>query len=142
MRMSIHRSVRVQLLGAVLIGVGLVAAADAATGRQALPMPGKTSLHQRVLTRPGAALRDAPGATTQPGAEVPPLSIFYVYDRRSSQGADWLELGAAAADAATGWLPAADVIDWRQTLTVAFTRNADRDPALFFRDRGFLLWLL
>ncbi len=142
MRMSIHRSVRVQLLGAVLIGVGLAAATAAATGRQALPMPGKTSLYQRVLTRPGAALRDAPGATTRSGAEVPPLSIFYVYDRQPVQGTDWLELGAAAADAAAGWLPAAEVIDWRQTLTVAFTRNANREPALFFRDRGDLLGLM
>ena len=144
MRMSIRHRVRVTLLAAALVGPGAaaVAAAAATTERQALPMPGKTSLYQRVLTRPGAALRDAPGAAARPDAEVPPLSVFYVYDRRPIQGKDWLELGTAAADAATGWLPAAEVIDWRQTLTVAFTRNADRDPALFFRDRGDLLGLL
>jgi serine/threonine-protein kinase PpkA len=143
-RMSIRHRVRVTLLAAALVGPGAaaVAAAAATTERQALPMPGKTSLYQRVLTRPGAALRDAPGAAAQPDAEVPPLSVFYVYDRRPIQGKDWLELGTAAADAAAGWLPAAEVIDWRQTLTVAFTRNADRDPALFFRDRGDLLGLL
>jgi serine/threonine-protein kinase PpkA len=138
MRMSIRHRVTVTLLAATLIGPGAAATA----GRQALPMPGKTSLYQRVLTRPGAALRGAPGAAAQRDAEVPPLSVFYVYDRRQVQGADWLELGTAAADAAGGWLPAAEVIDWRQTLTVAFTRNANRDPALFFRDRGDLLGLL
>jgi serine/threonine-protein kinase PpkA len=144
MRMSIRHRVRVTLLAAALVGPGAaaVAAAAATTERQALPMPGKTSLYQRVLTRPGAALRDAPGAAARPDAEVPPLSVFYVYDRRPIQGKDWLELGTAAADAAAGWLPAAEVIDWRQTLTVAFTRNADREPALFFRDRGDLLGLL
>jgi serine/threonine-protein kinase PpkA len=144
MRMSNHRGLAARLLGAILVGLAAsgAAAATATSERQALPMPGKTSLYQRVLTRPGAALRDSPSTTARREAEVPPLSVFYVYDRRQVQGSDWLELGAAVSDSATGWLPAAEVIDWRQTLTVAFTRNADREPALFFRDRGGLLGLL
>ena len=141
MPMLMRRGVLAMLLAAVLIGLGTTAAAATAE-RQALPMPGKTSLYQRVLTRPGATLRDAPSTTGGRGSELPPLSVFYVYDRRQVDGADWLELGAAVAGAAAGWLPAAEVIDWRQTLTVAFTRNADREPALFFRDRGALLGLM
>ncbi len=140
MHMSTRLGVVARVLAVVLVGLG--AAAAAAAERQALPMPGKTSLYQRVLTRPGAALRDAPSTTARRGAEVPPLSVFHVYDRRQVQGSDWLELGTAAADAAVGWLAAAEVIDWRQTLTVAFTRNADREPALFFRERGGLMGLL
>jgi len=128
-------------VGAALL-LGLAVSPAAGAGLRALPLPGKTSLYQRVLTRPGAALRETPSPAARPGGEVPPLSIFYVYDRRQVQGAEWLQLGTAVADAAAGWAPAAEVIDWRQTLTVAFTRNADREPALFFRERADLVELL
>ena len=142
MRLSICREVAAGLLVSVLVGPGLATPGAAAAERQALPMPGKTSLFQRVLTRPGAALRTSAADTTPRGAELSPLSVFYVYDRRQVKGADWLELGTAAADAAAGWLPATEAIDWRQTLTVAFTRNADREPTLFFRDHSSLLGLM
>lgn len=126
----------------VLLGLGLAPGDLGAAERRALPLPGKTGLYQRVLTRPGAALRDTPAETARPGPELPPLSVFYVYDRRQVPGSDWVELGTTVADGAAGWLPAAQAIDWRQTLTVAFTRNADREPALFFRDREGLIGLL
>jgi serine/threonine-protein kinase PpkA len=139
---AMYREVTVGLLVSVLIGTGLATPGAAAAERQALPMPGKTSLYQRVLTRPGAALRNSAADTTPRGAELSPLSVFYVYDQRQVDGVDWLELGTAAADAAAGWLPAAEAIDWRQTLTVAFTRNSDREPTLFFRDHSSLLGLM
>jgi serine/threonine-protein kinase PpkA len=141
--MSDNRWPRFAVLAAFLIVAGLapLIAVAATDQRQALPMPGKTSLYQRVLTRPGAVLRDTPNGSSR-GSEIPPLSVFYVYGRQKVEGSDWLELGTAAADAAVGWLPGAEAIDWRQTLTVAFTRNADRQPALFFRDRQGLLGLL
>ena len=143
MSMSDNRWPRFAVLAAFLIVAGLapLIAVAATDQRQALPMPGKTSLYQRVLTRPGAVLRDTPNGSSR-GSEIPPLSVFYVYGRQKVEGSDWLELGTAAADAAVGWLPGAEAIDWRQTLTVAFTRNADRQPALFFRDRQGLLGLL
>jgi len=141
--MSDNRWPRFAVLAAFLIVAGFapLIAVAATDQRQALPMPGKTSLYQRVLTRPGAVLRDTPNGSSR-GSEIPPLSVFYVYGRQKVEGSDWLELGTAAADAAVGWLPGAEAIDWRQTLTVAFTRNADRQPALFFRDRQGLLGLL
>jgi serine/threonine-protein kinase PpkA len=120
----------------------LIVLDTAAAERQALTMPGKTSLYQRVLTRPGAGLRDSPLADAARGAELPPLSVYYVYDRRDIRGSEWLELGTAVQDAAAGWLPAEQAIDWRQTLTLAFTRNTNREPVLFFRDRAALLGLL
>jgi len=129
------------LLGLSLL-LGLTVIDASAAERKALTIPGKTSLYQRVLTRPGAALRQAPDANAPTGAELPPLSVYYVYERRDVQGSQWLELGTAVEDATTGWLPAGQAIDWRQTLTLAFTRNADREPALFFRDRASLQGLL
>lgn len=105
-------------------------------------MPGKTSLFQRVLTRPGAVFRMAPSSTAEAGTEVPPLTPLYVYGRTRAEAEDWIEVGTGPEDAMVGWLPAAAVVDWRQTLTVAFRRTADRAPMLFFRDRESLVQLL
>ena len=81
----------------------------------------------------GCATRPA-GALTGPA--LPPLAVLYVYDRRPSTGKDWLEVGAAASGRRPrAGSPAGQAIDWRQTLTLAFTRTSNRDPALFFRDR-------
>ena len=113
-----------------------------AAERTALLMPGKTSLYQRILTRPGARLQDAPGAQGRAAEELPPLSVFYVYDRRALDGTDWLQVGSAAKDDAGGWINGALAIDWQQTLTVAFTRTGGRDPALFFRSHDDLVSLL
>ena len=55
-----------------------LARADTAPAKPLL-LPGKTTLYQRVLTRPGAMLVAKPGTTG--GQPVPPLSIFYVYGR-------------------------------------------------------------
>jgi len=141
-----HRSTRRQIAAGFLVSLAVLLASAAfdalAAQRQALLMPGKTGLYQRMLTRPGAALRDLPAETASAGAELPPLSLFYVYERRRVGGSDWVELGSAAEDSAAGWLPAAQAIDWRQTLTVAFTRTGNREPALFFRDREGLVGLL
>ncbi len=127
------------LLGAILCAcAGAVLGAD----REALPMAGKTGLYQRVLTRPGARLGESPGQPSTQGEPLPPLSILYVYGQRRLGDQDWLEVGAVAKNGAQGWLPAAAAIDWRQTLTVAFARTANREPALFFRDRDSLAGLL
>ena len=123
----------------MLISLSLMAAGtSAANAREALLMPGKSELYQRVLTRPGAEPRSAPTRAEPGGDALPPLSLFYVYERRRTDDGDWLELGAGPEDAATRWLPASQAIDWSQTLTVAFTRTANREPALFFRDRSSL----
>jgi serine/threonine-protein kinase PpkA len=132
------------VLGAALTFLGLAGLAGPrpATAREALPMPGKTALFQRVLTRPGAVLRPEPSSAAALGKAVTPLSPLYVYGREQAEGQDWVEVGTGPEDAAAGWLPADMVVDWRQTLTVAFTRTADRPPTLFFRDRTSLLDLL
>lgn len=142
MRRSLFGAGTMSILAALPILLALVSPDTVAAERRALAMPGKTSLYQRVLTRPGAALRESPAADAPSGAELPPLSVYYVYDRREIEGSQWLELGTAVEDAAAGWLPAPQAIDWRQTLTLAFTSNANREPALFFRDRGALQGLL
>jgi serine/threonine-protein kinase PpkA len=119
-------------------GDGLVWGAE----REALRMPGKSSLFQRILTRPGALLRASPGDSGGKGVAPPPLSVFFVFERRRLGKEDWIEIGSSPAGTADGWLPADKAIDWKQTLTVAFTRTSDREPTLFFRDRDTLVALM
>jgi serine/threonine-protein kinase PpkA len=127
----------------ILLVAVMVLGGSPAGAAEALLVPGKQELYQRVLTRPGAVLRAAPSGAAVSGDELPALSVFYVYERRQ-EGTDegWVQVGAAPADAVAGWLPAAQAIDWSQTLTVAFARTANREPALFFRDRNALVGVL
>jgi serine/threonine-protein kinase PpkA len=112
-----------------------------AAEREPLLMPGKSTLYQRVLTRPGAVLYPSPGLAERVW-RVPPLSVFFIYERRSVNGGEWLEVGSSAKGETLGWISRNKAIDWKQTLTVAFTQTADREPALFFRDRDELIALM
>ncbi|WP_343716203.1 vWA domain-containing protein [Inquilinus sp.] len=132
------------LLLALLAGI-LPAAAQsqpaAPAARQPLLMEGTTSLQQRILTRPGVRLAKAPGDDPS-GAELPPLSVMFVYARVPSRNGVALEIGPAADGRTLGWIPAAQAIDWKQTLVVAFTNPVNRDRALFFDDSAPLLALM
>ncbi|WP_026872203.1 vWA domain-containing protein [Inquilinus limosus] len=113
----------------------------AAAARKPLLMEGTTTLWQRVLTRPGARLAGAPGGAPS-GAELPPLSMLFVYARAPSDDGVALEVGTAADGKTLGWLPAAQVIDWKQTLVVAFTNPVNRNRSLFFKASEPLLSLM
>src|SRR5260370_31282588 len=77
-----------------------IARADTAPAKPLL-LPGKTTLFQRALTRPGATLVAKPGAAG--GQAVPPLSIFYVYGREKvASGNDFAQVGANAARLLSG----------------------------------------
>jgi hypothetical protein len=109
----------------VLCALALPAAAQT---RTPLVIPGKQTLYQRVLVRPGATLAKAPGASG--GAVVPAFSVFYVYGRKDGA----VEVGKASAGQTDGWIAADKLIDWKQTLTLAFTNPAGRDRVAFFKD--------
>ncbi len=134
------------LLQALLFAPILTATEPPPASREALSIPDKPGLYQRVLTRPAARLLAAPAGGALEGPELPPLSVLYVYGRQRApvpgQAKDWVEVGSAAAGKPLGWLEADQVIDWHQTLTLAFTRTSNRDPALFFRDHDRLATLL
>ena len=112
----------------------------------ALPLPGlareplklapDSPLDQRILTRPGAILRDGPDAEA---VKKPPVfSTYYVFAREDRGGTVWLELGAERSSEATGWMRAEETVDWKQTIVAAFASPADRIPVLFFEDRAAL----
>ena len=116
-----------------LLLLAATASAQGGAARTPLLMPGKKALYQRVLTRPGAALASSPGGAAQ-GA-IPAFTRYYVYDRKTISGAEWLEVGADSYGAVKGWLEAGQVVPWRQQLALAFTPPGMRQPVLFFRDR-------
>ncbi len=110
---------------------GVVSAAQ-----KPLLMPGKAALYQRVLVIPGARMYAAPGKAE--GVDVTPFSAFYVYQRKQSQGREWLQLGSDRHGHLSGWLAAQDSIPWNQGLTVVFPNPAGHDRVLLFRDKTAL----
>jgi serine/threonine-protein kinase PpkA len=112
-----------------------------AEARTPLLMPGTTSLWQRVLTRPGAKAAAEPGGASA-GPEIPALSMLFVYGRAKSGDADWIEIGTTPGGRTLGWIPAAEAIDWKQTMVVLFTNPVNRDRALFFKESDPLLTLM
>jgi hypothetical protein len=128
----------VLLVGALNPAAGIpVARADTTPGKPLL-LPGKTTLYQRVLTRPGAMLVAKPGAGG--GAAVPPLSIFYVYGRdKDAAGKEFVQVGANAAGLLSGWIAADQTIEWKQSLVLSFANRAGRDRVLFFANEKPML---
>lgn len=134
------------ILAACLVLPIVTAQAPAlAQEREAMLMEGKKTLHQRVLTRPGARLRaDASSSAAFKGEAQQPFTIFFVYGRKSipapgSGSQDWVEVGTSARGTPVGWLSANEVVDWKQTLILAFKNPANRDRVLFFKDREKLM---
>ena len=111
-----------------------VAVAEVDGGQRPLLMAGKKTLFQRVLSKPGAKLASAAGSA--PGKALPAFSVLYVYQRKDVDGSPWLRVGAATDGRSDGWLPAAQVSDWKQSLVLKFTERSGRAPVMFLRQSG------
>ncbi|MCF5543215.1 serine/threonine-protein kinase [Pseudomonas salomonii] len=104
---------------------------EADGGQRPLLMAGKKTLFQRVLSKPGAKLsHDAGGAADE---ALPAFSVLYVYQRKDIDGSPWVRVGAATDGRSDGWLPAAQVSDWKQSLVLKFTERSGRAPVMFLR---------
>ncbi len=129
------------VLGAILAGALLGAAAQAGEEvRKPLLMEGKQTLFQRVLTRPGALLAAKPGESA--GKAQPAFSQFYVYERKSFEGREWLLVGGGSRGTTDGWIDASMALPWKQQMALSFTNPANRQRALLFKDRKDLLEVL
>lgn len=116
---------------------------SSASARSPLLMEGKSSLYQRVLTRPGTPLVENPGEEAGANAEpLPPLTPLYVYKRVEIDKRTWLEVGRASQGPTDGWLIANRTVPWKQAMTLAFTNPAGREQTLFFRKYDALLELV
>jgi serine/threonine-protein kinase PpkA len=93
-----------------------------------LIMEGKSQLKQRVLVRERTPSRAAPDGKS--GVEVPPLRALFVYARED----DWVQVGLNEDGKNLFWLPAKNVIDWKQNIVATFEGSADASRVLFFND--------
>ncbi len=136
------RPLRRDWLGmALALGLGWVICLGAqaqAQERKPLLMAGKKTLYERVITHPGAQMREAPGSEAKPLPNpVKPFTAYYVYARQNLGGSEWLEVGPST-NAALGWVEARLTSPWRQALTLVMSERTGRQPVLFFRDRQAL----
>ena len=110
---------------------------DAAVSQNCKPLllPGKQTLFQRVISNPGANVYVSADRTSPiVQASVKPFTIFYVYERRQMDGAEWLKVGPSASCEMSGWVEASLVSEWLQSLSLVFTERVGRQPVLFFDD--------
>ncbi len=107
-----------------------------AWGAAPLLLEGKTTLYQRVLTRPGATI--AARAGDAGGRAVAPFTLYYVYERASVSGTAWLSVGAGTDGRLAGWTKETDTVPWRHAMNLEFANPTNRERVLFFRDRASL----
>lgn len=122
------------LLTTVFVGSGVLSAEEA---QKPLLMPDKTSIFQRVLTRPDAELWGEPGEGN--GEPQPAFSRFYVYQRLEIDGKEWLQVGSSSDGKAEGWIAANEAIPWKQQMALAFTNPSNRERTLLFSDKEALM---
>ncbi|MDR1040460.1 MAG: hypothetical protein LBR80_09910, partial [Deltaproteobacteria bacterium] len=75
---------------AVALAAMAIAAPEGALAQDAarpLIMEGKKTLYQRVISHPGALVRESPDGA--PGQPVKPFTVLYVYERRDVNGRLW-----------------------------------------------------
>ncbi|GEO81722.1 vWA domain-containing protein [Pararhodospirillum oryzae] len=100
---------------------------------QAAPLliPGKTTLYQRILTRPGAVIVTTPDS----GREVArphAFSAYYVFQVVNRGATDWLAVGPSQRGEPIGWIARNKTVEWRSTIILTFTPAVGRQPTLFF----------
>ena len=109
--------------------------ANSAAAQKCTPLliPGKQTLFQKVISHPGANLySSAQESSAVVQASVTPFTVFYVYERTSVNGTEWLKVGPSASCELSGWIKGEFVSDWRQSLTLVFTDRVGRKPVMFF----------
>ncbi|WP_061238823.1 serine/threonine-protein kinase [Ectopseudomonas composti] len=131
---ALQASVSTPQSGAQISPDTIPAADTGEAGEHPLLMPGKQTLYQRVLLKPGAQLLSAPGDST--GTALPAFSVLYVYARRNQDGQAWLQVGAASDGRVQGWIAAEQASDWKQSLVLKFTERSGRAPVMFMQRAG------
>ncbi|MCB1850132.1 MAG: hypothetical protein KDI83_04990 [Gammaproteobacteria bacterium] len=102
--------------------------------RSPLLQPGKRTIYQRVLMRPGARLYRNPKGTS---LSADAFSRIYVYDRRKYGVKEWLKVGLGTQGRdILGWVLADQTVPWNYQLTLAPTVDRTSSKSLlFFRTR-------
>jgi len=123
---------------ATFLGLMLVMwSAELAFAQSPLLIEGKSTLYQRVLTRPDAKLFEDEAMANEI-ASLQAFEIFYVYDRQSDGQQTRLKVGRSLQIGPEGWMNEASTIAWKQTIVMGFTNPANRERALLFSSKEAL----
>ncbi|MCB1365283.1 MAG: VWA domain-containing protein [Rhodobacteraceae bacterium] len=106
------------------------------TPQRPLPMEGRKTVYQRVLTRPGAMMHREPG--TGAVRQYPAFQPLYVYARR--QG--WYQVGPSVSAGPEGWVAQEQAMPWKQNIVAAFTNSAGRKRQFLFESEAALRALI
>ncbi|MBQ7456344.1 MAG: VWA domain-containing protein [Desulfovibrio sp.] len=124
-----------RMLGVIVwLFVGLFVWANPLLAKSPLPLPGKSSVYQRVVSHPGAVLYAGPEAGAQKLVSLRTFTVLYIYGRSG----DKIEVGVNTTGA-DGWIDANLVTEWPQAITMLFTDRMGRDPVLFFKTHDDLV---
>lgn len=104
--------------------------------RRPLLMEGKSSVYQRILTRPGATLHERPNSPAQ--KTFPPFQAFYIFGLEPG----WIEIGPSISQPPVGWMKAGSVVEWKQNIVAAFTNASGRNRQILFETNEKLLELM
>lgn len=129
--MTISNTWRLFIFGWVISG--LIGQSGSAEPRKPLLMEGKKTIHERVLTRPGAKVFDQPDGVQ--GAANPAFTRYYVYSRKNTGNGEWLEVGPDSRGNLAGWIRSDTTVPWKQQISLVFSNPAGRERALLFKDR-------
>jgi hypothetical protein len=90
-----------------------------------------------VLVRPFSHIYRDKDAKEIVKENVPTFQAYYVYTRPVLNKGDtrpqgWYEVGSNNRGEVIGWMRAEDVIEWKQTMSLAYTHSEGRRPVLMF----------
>ena len=106
--------------------------------RKPVVVPGKTFLPLRILARPFSNIYKAADEKSPVVEEnVSVFQSYYVYTRPAvsttgTTAEGWYEVGKDNRGSVLGWMKAADVMEWKQTMCLAYTHPSGRHPVLMF----------
>ncbi len=126
--MSLIQSAKLMTAAVCLVFAGLAAApVSAEPQRLYSSMPG---LYERVAVNPGTKLHEAPSGSEigEPSA----FSVYYVFDRRTSGGEVWLQVGPNASGDPEGWMVESGGTELRHLLILGPQTRQNRERALYF----------
>lgn len=114
------------------------------TRRIPLKIEGQSVLPLRVLVRPFSHIykqADVKSGTVQ--ENVPAFTSFYVYSKPEAQAGatdvtGFYEVGTDNRGTVLGWMRAEDVLEWKQTMCLAYTHPQGRQPVLMFDQKAFV----
>ncbi len=117
---------------------GLFCNAYAQQKRKPVLVSGKTFLPLRVLARPFSNIYKQ--ADEKSGIEqenVPVFQSYYVYTQpkvtvSGTKTEGWYEVGSDNRGTVLGWMKAEDVMEWKQTMCLAYEHPGGRKPVLMF----------